>query len=161
MPKKQRIRKKLENKCKKRKSAPFDRYATPVKFDRAPKNTFCHESCQKEKRGRRRKKEIVREQTLESLRNNAGSLFEEDVIIVAVVAREYLKTLDEEDPSVRSRKIEEARSRAIPSTSLDSIVLLGFLRNTPNEQYLLLDNYIELGTERSFRWTKRRIKAIG
>lgn len=98
---------------------------------------------------------------MESLRNNAGSLFEEDVIIVAVVAREYLKTLDEEDPSVRSRKIEEARSRAIPSTSLDSIVLLGFLRNTPNEQYLLLDNYIELGTERSFRWTKRRIKAIG
>lgn len=50
MPKKQQIRKKLENNRRKRKSAPFDRYATPVKFDRAPKNSFCHESCQKEKR---------------------------------------------------------------------------------------------------------------
>lgn len=160
MPKKQQIRKKLENNCKKRKSTPFDCYVTPVKFDRAPKNSFCHESCQNEKWGRR-KKEIVRKQTLESLRNNAGSLFEEDVIIVPVVAREYLKTLDEEDPPVRSRKIEEAPSRAIPSMSLDPIVLLGFLRNTLNEQYLLPDNYIGPGTERSFRWTKRRIKAIG
>ncbi|KAK1132724.1 hypothetical protein K0M31_014101 [Melipona bicolor] len=63
-----------------------------------------------------------------SLCNNAGSLFEEDVIIVPDVAREYLETLVEEHPPPRSRKIEQEtdrepslRSPWVPTVSLLSV----------------------------------------